>query len=177
VLEELQAGWNEEGQGRLSCPELRSQEAAKEREMSSITKDAYEGDIVSRLRNWRGLHLAHSGGLFEEAADEIERLRGWGMSEGKQEDDRPPPLKVDRIVLIVHHRNRNGLKFWASRLAESFSCCERVSLPKGEDERERITDKEREAIREAAGAYMDNDDDEQCAKIAATLHGLLKRLG
>jgi hypothetical protein len=38
-----------------------------------------------------------------------------------------------------------------------------------------ITDAEREAIREAAGAYFDNDDDEECAQIAATLHGLLKR--
>ncbi len=43
--------------------------------MHTITKAAYEGDIVSRLRNWRGLHLAHSGELFEEAAGEIERLR------------------------------------------------------------------------------------------------------
>jgi hypothetical protein len=41
----------------------------------------------------------------------------------------------------------------------------------------RLTDEEREAIREAVGAYNDNDDDEECAKIAATLHGLLKRLG
>jgi len=40
-----------------------------------------------------------------------------------------------------------------------------------------LTDEEREAIAEAAGAYNDNDDDEECAKIAATLHGLLKRLG
>jgi hypothetical protein len=39
----------------------------------------------------------------------------------------------------------------------------------------RLTDAEREAIREAAGAYFDNDDDEECAKIAAALHGLLKR--
>jgi phage gp16-like protein len=38
-----------------------------------------------------------------------------------------------------------------------------------------LTDAEREAIREAVGAYNDNDDDEECAKIAATLHGLLKR--
>jgi hypothetical protein len=43
--------------------------------MNTVTKDAYEGDIVSRLRNWRGLHLAHSGTLFEEAAGEIDRLR------------------------------------------------------------------------------------------------------
>ena len=32
-------------------------------------------DIVSRLRHWRGIHLAHGGRLYEEAADEIERLR------------------------------------------------------------------------------------------------------
>jgi hypothetical protein len=44
--------------------------------MYTITREAYEGDIVSRLRNWRGLHLAHGGDLFEEAADEIEALRG-----------------------------------------------------------------------------------------------------
>jgi hypothetical protein len=43
--------------------------------MHTISKAAYEGDIVSRLRNWRGLHLAHGGDLFEEAADEIESLR------------------------------------------------------------------------------------------------------
>jgi hypothetical protein len=45
-----------------------------------------------------------------------------------------------------------------------------------EIERLRLTDVEREAIEEAAGAYNDNDDDEECARIAATLHGLLKRL-
>lgn len=43
--------------------------------MRTIDKASYEGDIVSRLRHWRGLHLAHSGMLFEEAAAEIERLR------------------------------------------------------------------------------------------------------
>ena len=44
----------------------------------TIDKKAYEGDIVSRLRNWRGLHLAHTGVLFDAAADEIERLRSGG---------------------------------------------------------------------------------------------------
>jgi hypothetical protein len=38
-----------------------------------------------------------------------------------------------------------------------------------------LTDAERAAIAEAVGAYNDNDDDEECARIAATLHGLLKR--
>jgi hypothetical protein len=40
-----------------------------------------------------------------------------------------------------------------------------------------LTDAEREAIREAVGAYNDNDDDEECARIAATLRRLLERLG
>ena len=43
--------------------------------MNTIDRRAYEGDIVSRLRHWRGLHLAHYGELCEAAADEIERLR------------------------------------------------------------------------------------------------------
>jgi hypothetical protein len=43
--------------------------------MNTIDRRAYEGDIVSRLRQWRGLHLAHSGALFEEAAAQIEHLR------------------------------------------------------------------------------------------------------
>ena len=32
-------------------------------------------DIVERLRDWRNLHFARGGELFEAAADEIERLR------------------------------------------------------------------------------------------------------
>lgn len=43
--------------------------------MNTIDPAAYEGDLVSRLRHWRGLHLAHSGELFEEAAEAIERCR------------------------------------------------------------------------------------------------------
>ncbi len=43
--------------------------------MHTINRDAYEGDIASRLRNWRGLQLAAVGELFEEAAREIEMLR------------------------------------------------------------------------------------------------------
>jgi hypothetical protein len=44
--------------------------------MSYITKEAYDDDIVVRLRNWRGRPRCSAGGgeLFEQAADEIERL-------------------------------------------------------------------------------------------------------
>ena len=38
-----------------------------------MTQDT--ADIVARLRDWRSLHLTRLGGLFDEAADEIERLR------------------------------------------------------------------------------------------------------
>lgn len=50
---------------------------------NTITTAAYEGDLVARLRGWRGLHLAHGGRLYDEAADEIERLR---------QSDRPQPI-------------------------------------------------------------------------------------
>lgn len=112
------------------------------------------------------------------------------MSEGKQEDDRlaasqaaaTAPLKVDRIVLIVHHRNRDGLRFWASRLAESFACCERVSLPKGEDELERLTAAEREAVAWAAAIEPEpsgrwtKTNEAAWNQRATTLRGLLERM-
>jgi hypothetical protein len=40
-----------------------------------------------------------------------------------------------------------------------------------------LTDEEREAVREAVGAYNDKEPYEECVKIAATLRGLLERLG
>jgi hypothetical protein len=55
-------------------------------------------------------------------------------------------------------------------------CTETEKRQWSEIEGLRLTDEEREAIREAVGAYNDNDDDEECAKIAATLWGLLERL-
>jgi hypothetical protein len=108
--------------------------------MYTINQDAYEGDIASRLRNWRGLHIAHSGELFEEAAREIEMLR----------------------TALANLADQNA----------TFSVIGGNMIV---DVDAKLTDAEREAIREAVGAYNDNDDDEECAKIAATLHGLLKR--
>ena len=40
-----------------------------------------------------------------------------------------------------------------------------------------ITDAERQAIKEAADAYEQNNGDPDCERIADTLHGLLDRLG
>jgi hypothetical protein len=51
----------------------------------------------------------------------------------------------------------------------------RLQAAHAEVERLRLTDAEREAICQAVTAYDGNDDDEQCAEIAATLRGLLER--
>jgi hypothetical protein len=40
-----------------------------------------------------------------------------------------------------------------------------------------LTDEEREVIACAAASYSDNDDDEDCARVARTLRGLLERTG
>jgi hypothetical protein len=53
----------------------------------------------------------------------------------------------------------------------------RLQAAHAEVERLRLTDAEREAICQAVTAYDGNDDDEQCAEIAATLRGLLERTG
>jgi hypothetical protein len=61
--------------------------------------------------------------------------------------------------------------------ADRLSCGAMRVVPLYEQPQPTLTDEERWAITEAAGAYFDNDDDQECAKIASTLHGLLKRLG
>ena len=80
LLAAVRPGWNTNHDAapaaRASKPEASAADSAlPDAGTGRITRAAYEGDIVSRLRNWRGLHLAHGGRLFEEAADEIERLR------------------------------------------------------------------------------------------------------
>ena len=46
-----------------------------------------------------------------------------------------------------------------------------------EDARLRLTDDERAAIACAVDAYALNDDENYCRRIAATLRGLLERMG
>lgn len=78
-------------------------------------------DIIERIRNLRYVHVPGASHLFEEATQEIERLRSE----------------------IAHLR---------------------------------MTDAERQAIKEAADAYEQNNGDPDCERIADTLHGLLDRL-
>lgn len=48
---------------------------------------------------------------------------------------------------------------------------------RSEIERLRLTDAEREAVKSCIGDYEQNDDDADCARMVATLRGLLERLG
>lgn len=93
-------------------------------------------DLVTRLRDWRSLHLTRLGGLFDEAADRIE---------------------LDARTISAMIADYQGLR---------DRCVNGVTL----------TDEEREAITDAARAYELDYDEEECAKIAATLRNLLGRL-
>jgi hypothetical protein len=90
--------------------------------MNSIDRRAYEGDIVSRLRHWRGLHLAQCGELFEEAAAEIERLRN-GAAEGCETvsltDEEREAIEVAAAAYADDHGERFAatLRLLLARLA------------------------------------------------------------
>jgi hypothetical protein len=142
-------------------------------------------DITTRLRRWtHDAHAAPASDLMDEAAAEIERLRE-AMS-----DNEPVAWAIvgaeDDAVLDSHLYHTEAVATrWAKQHGDRVvplyrsppTCpyvvgrttlhCSLTPLA--------LTDKEREAVREAVGAYNDNDDDEECAKIAATLRGLLER--
>ena len=128
-----------------------------------IQRDCIDGtESRAGTDDWKTVSATSESGDQESKSPERDHLTAAALA----------PLKVDRITLIVHHRNRDGLRFWASRLAESFACCERVSLPKGEDEREHLTDAEREA----GALIVMHLDLAGRDYLAATLRGLLERL-
>lgn len=140
--------------------------------MNTITREAYESDIVSRLRNWRGLHLAHSGRLFEDAADEIERLRN-GSPKGREMGHQKP------LAWAVVNRS-GGTRFLgltsedAQRVATSSELVVPVHWPT-------LTDDERQAIAQAIDSLSGVEDmspnaSTDCRNAEVTLRGLLERL-
>ena len=48
--------------------------------------------------------------------------------------------------------------------------------PESSQENSRLTDAEREAVKSAIWDYAQNDDDEDCARMVATLESLLERM-
>jgi hypothetical protein len=136
-------------------------------------------DIVARLRGWRGLHLARLGELFDEAADEITRLRGDAeiarlrleAAHGEVTGNAREPVAWAAV-------GKNGQPMWLSYSQQDaegavVGMADVVPLYRSPT----LTDEEREAIACAAESYADNDDDEDCARVAATLRGVIERLG
>ena len=148
-------------------------------------------DIVERLRNWRGVHLAHGGRLFEEAADSIEQLRGdaevarlrldaaHAEIERLRQSDRLQPIKIEVEQLRLAIR----------RLADqdaTLSVCDgsvTVTMDATPDTHTTptegsvqaqcpITVEEREAIEVAAAAYSEDHGE----RFATILRSLLERL-
>ena len=104
-------------------------------------------DLVTRLRDWRTVHLARLHILMEEAADEMERLSANGdcpVPDNAANEDNTP---------AVNATPREGI--------EQTRCT--------------LTDGEREAVESAIWDYAQNDDDEDCARMVATLRSLLER--
>jgi len=147
--------------------------------MNTINKAAYEGDIASRLRNWRGLHLAHSGRLYEEAADEIERLRN-GATEGRETVQQEPAAWAVTMgdgsayeAFAAHQRGEaevlaNECRFGNKSLPLPLAPLYLRPQPT-------LTAEEREAIWTVAEAYAENDGDPDCERIARIMQGLWQR--
>jgi hypothetical protein len=134
-------------------------------------------DIVTRLRD-RAYSFKAIDRLLEEAADVIERMRGKAVRDNCVSGNQPEiACRPQPTAWAVISQTGTAVVFAFSRQdAEDRAQASDRVVPLYSHPQPTLTDAEREAIREAAGAYFDNDDDDECAKIAATLHGLLKRL-
>jgi hypothetical protein len=124
-----------------------------------INKAAYAGDIVSRLRNWRGLHLAHGGRLYDEAADEIERLRAGAL-------DRRETVQQEPVAWAAMYQN--GSVAWTGHSKEECLMGAPESAVVPLYRQPTLTDEEREAV-EVAMHRCDTPH-------YATLRKLLERL-
>jgi hypothetical protein len=121
-------------------------------------------DIVTRLRNWREVHLARLHLLMDEAADEMERLSSLG--------DCPEPdnaAKQDTVGRTLARR--------ITGLQPMLDADPRFSL-QGEKraigEKPTLTDEEREAVSWCVEMAMSSATD--CVDEIRTLRGLLERL-
>ena len=131
-------------------------------------------DIVTRLRDWRNVHLARLHILMEEAADEVARLR----SDNNRRANLEQGLR-DGIVRL----SANGDCPVADNVANRDNTPATHDTPS--EGREQggctLTDAEREAIERGYCSLMGVEDmSAECsrwdAEAAATLRGLLERL-
>ena len=102
-------------------------------------------DIVHRLRDWRNLHLALGGQLFEAAADEIERLRSGAVNV-------PGTVQQEPVAWAVFYPTGDaGVLCFFRRDAEDRATASDRVVPLYRSPT--LTDAEREAVA-AAIAYL-----------------------
>ena len=116
-------------------------------------------DIVTRLRNWRTVHLARLHLLMEEAADEMERLRA----------DWPEQLKEARSEIERLRLSASG----DCPEPENAASEDKVSMRQNMTT---LTPVERCVLREVRHGYADVDD-VRCTEIAHVIDRLLSRAG
>ncbi len=113
-------------------------------------------DLVTRLRNWRTVHLARLHLLMKEAADEMERLRA----------DWPEQLAAARSEIDYL---RNGALDGSETVRQGLSQKNNCPAPDNAPKRDILTDAEREAVSYYLGTGGPDGVD-------ATLRSLLERL-
>ena len=126
-------------------------------------------DIVTRLRDWRNVHLARLHLLMEEAADEVARLRADNSRRANLEQG----LR-DGIERLSANGDCPAQENAANR--DNTPAANGTPSERSEQSGCTLTDEEREAVCMAMTMYEFNDNDDQCAGIAATLRGLLERM-
>ena len=132
-------------------------------------------DIVTRLRNWRDVHLARLHLLMEEAADEIARLRADNNRRANLEQG----LR-DAIVRL----SQNGDFPVPDNAANADNTPATHATPRVGSEHNvcTLTDAEREAVQWAAAMEPEPNgrwtkaQEKTWNKRAATLRGLLERM-
>jgi hypothetical protein len=134
-------------------------------------------DIVTRLRNWREVHLARLHLLMEEAADEMERLCQVLSQKNHCPDPEKAPnedsylAEIDRLKATITSLSgdRDLFKNLARQFGEDATRAKKRIEELGAGPR--LTDEEREAVAWAASCASDREHPAE-----ATLRGLLERL-
>ena len=116
-------------------------------------------DLVTRLRNWRTVHLARLYLLMEEAADEMERLSANGDCPNQDNAANADNAEVRRLrAAIAALADQDAtLSVQGGNVTETMDAT--------------LTDEERAAVSWAASCASDREHPAE-----ATLRGLLERL-
>jgi hypothetical protein len=112
--------------------------------------------------------------LSYEAADAM--LRERGDTEPMPKEKRASVSQQEPVAwAVVYPNGELGVVAFCESDAEDRATASDSVVPLYRQPQPTLTDAEREAICQAVTAYDGNDDDKECAQIAATLRKLLER--